>query len=99
VLAASTAIDHKELMHGQQMMAFMQQRGPRILLACVSLAWAVAVGAQEPPKAAYWHPWFSVNFNETTKLPFYERQTTGSWYYNSYTQNELVIRANGRGDR
>jgi hypothetical protein len=82
-------------------MIMFHSRGLRPLLTCLSLAWTVAGGAwaQEPPKTAYWHPWFSVEFNETTKLPFYERHTTGSWHYNAYSQQELMIRSNGRGDR
>jgi len=69
------------------------------LLAIGALLLACAVSVLADTPTPYWHNHFSVDFNETTKAVFWQWQTEGTWYYNAKTNQELVYRENGRGDR
>lgn len=45
-----------------------------------------------------WHRLFSIEFNETSFILF-KRTTTGKWWYDAANGNEVITRADGRGDR
>ncbi|KAF6263736.1 hypothetical protein COO60DRAFT_340919 [Scenedesmus sp. NREL 46B-D3] len=57
---------------------------------------AAALG--EDPKPI-WHMQFSIDFNETTKLLWFNWQTEGRLLYDALQQVEVLHRANGKGDR